>query len=234
MDEIRLVQLLFFILTSYDFFACQGQLAVTARYHVNLDTFVNPCADNCRPHGIREVSECTSGFASVLHIEVVQELTDLHVHDGRQALIPAMTFNCSGSITKWIFSALWEGNSQGFTELQLWRKSSNGSNMYFKVGATTIRVNSESLNKLYEFPVNPPLAFLAGDILGYFQPNENLAQLSLYLEDSARISVFREGVEDTQTVPPSEIFDFNTPHFTGRDYPLVGAEIGTCTYAILA
>ena len=154
----------------------------------------------------------------------MNQQTDLIVHAGRQVLISAMTFNCSGSITKWMLSALWEGNSLAFTELQLWRKSSNTSNVHFKVGATTIRVNSENYNQLYEVSVGAPLAFLAGDILGYFQPNDNIAQLNLLLEDSAGITTFRDNVAETQTLPSTGVFDLDASRFLGEDYALIGAE----------
>ena len=187
-------------------------------------------ADTCRPHGIRKASECTSGFASIFHVEVLEEQADLHEHDSRQVLIPAMNFNCSGSLTKWIFSAVWEGNFLAFTELQIWRKSGDpSSNVYSKVGATTIQVNRENLNQLYEYTVDPPLTFHIGDILGYFQPNENIAQLNLYLEDSERVAMvtIRDNVGIFQIVPPNGTFDFDVTHIIGQDYPLINAETGT-------
>ena len=174
------------------------------------------------------MSGCTSGFTSILHIEVVEQQTELSKHDGRQVLIPAMNFNCSGSLTKWIFSAVWQGNLQAFTELQIWRKNGTVSSVYSKVGATTIQVTSENFSEITEFRVDPPLTFQAGDILGYFQPNENIAQLNLYLEDSARIVTFRNNVGENQTVPPRRSFDFDAPPLMGEDYPLIGAETGVC------
>ena len=112
----------------------------------------------------------------VFKVEVVKEQADLHKHDARQVLIPAMNFNCSGSLTKWIFSAKWEGNSPAFTELHIWRRTSSSENVYFKFGATTIQTGGESGDKLYEIVVAPPpLRFQAGDIVGYFQPHEDVS-----------------------------------------------------------
>ena len=77
-------------------------------------TMYNHYTDNvCRAFDIHKESDCTSGF---FHIEVVKEQADLHKHDARQVLIPAMNFNRSGTL---IFSAEWEGNSPAFTELQI-------------------------------------------------------------------------------------------------------------------
>ena len=72
------------------------------------------------------------------------------------------------------------GNTASFTELQIWRSSGDGS--YTKVGSTTIDVTEESATRLYQYPLNPPLPFQAGDILGYYQPRRSRSQLRLMLE----------------------------------------------------
>ena len=173
------------------------------------------------------VSECTSGFPSVFRIEEIKGQTDLVTRDSRQVLIPAMKFNCTGRLTKWVLPAEWEGNSPAFTELQIWRKSTQGRNIYTKVGATTLQVGEESSNKLYEYPVDPPLAFEEGDVLGYFQPDKDISQLDIYLEDSERIFTFRYNTRSTQIVPPTDTFNLDGPSIEiGRDYPLIGIETG--------
>ena len=167
--------------------------------------------------------ECAPDFFSAFYIEVVEDLTDLHLRSARQVLIPAMNFNCNGTITKWIFSAHWEGNSPAFTELQVWRMVEN---LYIKVGATTIQTN-ESSNEMYEYPVHPPLAFQEGDILGYFQPHKDISQLDLYLQNSGIIVTLHNNIDKQQVMPPSELFDPDNPDHTGQDYPLIGTETGT-------
>lgn len=165
----------------------------------------------------------------MFHIEVVEDpdQTELHSHDSRQVLIPDMNFNCTGRITKWIFLAKWEGNSQAFTELQVWRRSDNVGNVYSKVAATTIRVDVQSSNQLYEYPVDPPLAFQERDIIGYFQPDDDISQLDIYLESSDRIVTIRDNIEESQRLPPSGTFDLDAAgHITGQEYPLIGTETG--------
>ena len=151
-----------------------------------------------------------------------------------------MNFNCTGHITKWIFSAHWQGNSPAFTELQVWRKVSNSGNIYIKVGATTIQANRSS-SEMYEYLVDPPLAFQEGDILGYFQPYRNISQLDIYLENSNKIFTFRENIERHQVLPSNQSFDLDastppprTPRPRpprprpprGNDYPLIGTKTG--------
>ena len=167
------------------------------QYRAVLYTLSQYYAGTCRPYGINEVSECTQGFLSTFDIEVVEGLTDLHLHSARQVLIPDMNFNCTGSITKWIFSARWVGKSPAFTELQVWRRVHDSGNVYIKVGATTIRAN-QSINDMYEYPVDPPLAFQEGDILGYFQPPKNISQLILYLVNSDITVTFHDNIDESR------------------------------------
>ena len=185
------------------------------------------------------MSECTNGFLSAFDIEVVKDLTDLHLHSARQVLIPDMYFNCTGNITKWIFSARWEGKFPAFTELQVWRKVNDAESIHVKVGATTLQAD-QSTNEIYAYSLDPPLAFQEGDILGYFQPYRNISQLDLYLENSNKIFTFRKDIDRHQVLPPSEPFDLKTgappgpgpgpgpgPHPPrGNDYPLIGTITG--------
>ena len=90
--------------------------------------------------GRGQADDCTSGFTSVDRIDAVldnyrtglfhQSLFNLNA----QVLLPQTTFTCNGSILSWTFGARWEGNSETFTELQIWMSSGDGS--YTKVGST--------------------------------------------------------------------------------------------------
>ena len=125
--------------------------------------------------------DCTSGFMSLERIRALQrrgDLTDfetLNLH----AIIPGINFTCSGNIHSWIFGAEWYGNTESYTELQIWRSSGDGS--YTKVGSTTI-MTEESTTQLYEYPLSSPLPFQEGDILGYYQPSGSRSQLGLKLQ----------------------------------------------------
>ena len=179
----------------------------------------------CKPYGIDEVSECTSGFSTAFHIDVVEGQAKLKRREGRQVLIPKMYFSCAGRLTKWIFLAEWEGNSKAYTELQIWRKVNVNESVYQKVETTTIRVMNESSNKIYEYSVEPPLDILDGDIVGYFQPKKRDSQLDLYLESSDIIRTFRDNTGNA-LVSLYTIFDLESPCIIGNYYPLIGAETG--------
>ena len=98
-----------------------------------------------------------------------------------QGIFPEVSFTCNGSIQRWVLGAKWEGHEE-FTELQIWRPSGDG--VYTKVGYTTIIVNEPAA--LYEYPLSLPLAFQAGDALGYYQPEPSLSQLSLLFVEDGR------------------------------------------------
>ena len=113
--------------------------------------------------------------------------------------------------------------SDAYTELQIWRRSSGS--VYIKVGNTTIMVGTKNDSQLYEYPLETPLAFQEGDILGYFQPNNGKTELNLYLENSSSLATYYYDVMGTGIVPPVKPFDLNSV-IHGDEYPLVGVQTG--------
>ena len=184
---------------------------------------------SCGEYGIDgEVSECTDGFPSLFHIDRVEDIK-VETKDKRQVLIPGINFTCNGTLTKWIFAAEWEGNTAGYTELQIWRKTSTTDNVYTKVGATTIMV-TESSSKVYEYTVDPPLAFLEGDVLGYFQPKNDKSQIIVYVEksDAVTVNTYRIDVDDNDVDPPTGSFDIQSDDTRNEiRHPLIAVETGT-------
>ena len=124
--------------------------------------------------------DCTRGFMTVDRIHKVLDSNRQVEFNKRnsQAIVPGMTFKCSGSISSWTFGAGWygSGNTESYTELQIWRSSGDGS--YTKVGSTTI-MTEENTTQLYEYPLSSPLPFKEGDILGCYLPSESRSQLRL-------------------------------------------------------
>ena len=89
-------------------------------------------------------------------------------------LIPDINFTCNGTITRWIVGARWEDDNDAYTELQIWRMSSD--NEYIKIAGTNIIVGSENDSEVYE--IDNQLTFQEGDILGYFQPRRQDSELN--------------------------------------------------------
>ena len=114
-----------------------------------------------------------------------------------QGIFPDVSFTCSGSIKKWVFGADWGGGDL-FPELQIWRPTGDDE-VYTKVGNTTVMV--DSINS--EYSLSSPLAFQAGDVLGYYQPSFYLSQLRLLFEKSGREP--QRGYYYYRTSPASEL-----------------------------
>ena len=140
--------------------------------------------------GSRAADDCTSGFMSVDRMDDLlgNEGLVFVAFDAIQAIHPQVNFTCSGSILSWVFGALWEGNTDSFTdsftELQIWRPGSEDGS-YTKVGSTTIMVQ-RNRTRLYEYRLSSPLAFQAGDVLGYYQPATTSSRLRLMFEGEGR------------------------------------------------
>ena len=104
-----------------------------------------------------------------------------------QGIFPSMNFTCNGSIQSLIFGARWtDGSNQSFPELQIWRLRETES--YIKVRNASIKVSRKNTSKLYWYNLTSPLAFEAGDILGYYQPDISTCQLALYFDHQAEES----------------------------------------------
>ena len=110
---------------------------------------------------------------------------EVRADDNYQGIFPEVGFTCDGTVSSWVFGAKWEGNSQSFTELQIWRPSADSDKVFTKVWSTEI-FTSENQSELYYYPLTTPLAFQAGDVLGYYQPPSTQSQLSLLYERDVR------------------------------------------------
>ena len=99
-----------------------------------------------------------------------------------QGIFPEVGFTCNGSIQSWVFGATYEGHEDQSIELQIWRPT--GNRVYTKVGNTAIFTTE--IRNLYETPLSSPLAFQAGDVLGYYQPEPSQSQLRLRFEKEGR------------------------------------------------
>ena len=93
----------------------------------------------------------------------------------------------------------------------------------------------ESSTLIYEYNVEPPLKFKAGDILGIFQPRQADNHLLLYYDANDGpvnyiLTTDRDAVE-----PPLDMFSLSQSDvFTRSDLPLVTAVIGKCVFFLCA
>ena len=116
--------------------------------------------------------------------------------------------------------ARWGGNDW-FPDLQLWRET--GNRTYTKVGNTTLRVGTESTNGVYEYPVDPPLEFQAGDILGIFQPHRDESRIWVnYERGNGPPNYFLLTGDEEE--PPLKEFTITADTRILNDTPLIAVE----------
>ena len=136
-----------------------------------------------------------------------------------QLIFPDITFTCSGEVVKWIMGGKWNNqvDRNSYPELQIWRPS--GGTTYSKEQSTTIMPMSEEGDRVYEFPVEPPLPFQPGDILGVRQPDKDVSRLQVYYDNGGDSVYYQKDIDDSQEF---DITDGNVM----TDLPLVTVEIG--------
>ena len=145
--------------------------------------------------------------------------------DRQQRIIPRINFTCDGAITKWIVTGRWNdgGMRDWYPDLQIWR--STGTNMFTKVGNTTLRVEggSDSVT-YYEYNLTIPLNFQAGDVLGIFQQDRGRSRLRVYFLSGVGPRNYYETLTSNNIVePPSDMFTLGAEY--ENDLPLVAVEI---------
>ena len=105
---------------------------------------------------------CASGFSPR---ESITAAVTTMTNNQEQRIIPDITLKCNGSITQWIMRGERTSGGQrtSFPHLQIWRETSTDT--YVRIGSTEIAAQTESVNEVYMYPVDPPLPFQAGDVL---------------------------------------------------------------------
>ena len=137
----------------------------------------------------------------------------------KQLIFPDITFTCSGEVVKWIMGGKWDMMDDSYPELQIWRPS--GGTTYSKEQSTTIMPTSQEDDRVYEFPVEPPLPFQPGDILGVRQPHKDVSRLQVDYEEDGDSTYYYNSIADSQETE----FDTNNGN-VDTDLPLVTVEIG--------
>ena len=174
--------------------------------------------------------DCGYGFMSVERIRLLLGLGNVSglVHtDERQQITPAMRFTCNGMVTKWIVGANFNEKGDQYHKLYLmvWRNVENDT--YREIDGTSIDLQIESDNRIYEYDNFSPIPFQAGDILGVFFPPAGVAIFRLLSENTASPTNYYVTVEGS--APPYDLINMQSAT-VGYYHPLVSAEIGkeTC------
>ena len=147
----------------------------------------------------------------------------------RQLLYPELKFSCNGSVTKWIYGAVDMSGTGELPEIQIWRQTDTDT--YTKQTFSSVPANeTEPGTNIHEYYPETPLEFQEGDILGYFQPDEDDSQIVLYAQrESGPTNLRVMGMVNTApiTVTISELQEEG-----GNDYPLISLEISMYSYIL--
>ena len=176
---------------------------------------------------------CGCGFMSVERMRILRRLETVGSAtnpDQRQQITPDIKFTCDGMITKWIVGANWDSSDSLYPELQVWRNI--GNDMYQKINGTFITAPTENSNRIYEYDNFSPIPFQAGDILGVFLPENELARLSLLSEITDSPTNYYLTTDDFDFESPFDTIDIqSTQSMRSQAYhPLVSVEIGKAGY----
>ena len=155
--------------------------------------------------GTGQSLECASGFIDQENLTIGLQVRP---RTQQQRIIPQLNFTCNGSLTKWIFAASWNGGTGHdlYPDLQIWRP--NGSGTYMKVQTSTVSITAQNTTNRYEYILNPPLEFCAGDIVGIFQPSQARSRLYMQYYEGNMFSLvtsyfLRNTTSQLQNFPPS-------------------------------
>ena len=156
-------------------------------------------------------------------------ISDSRSRDRRQFLYPELKFSCNGSVTKWIYGAVDMSGTGELPEIQIWRQTDTDT--YTKQTFSRVSANeTEPGTNIHEYYPETPLEFQEGDILGYFQPDEDDSQIVLYAQrESGPTNLHVDGNVDiapiTVTIP--ELIEEE------NNYPLISLEISKYLVYIL-
>ena len=138
----------------------------------------------------------------------------------RQSVYPAINFTCDGSITSWtVLARRFTGNDDTmYSDLQVWRGEGGGA--YTSVGNTTLSGGSDNRDDIYEYMLDSPLRFQAGDVFGMFQPQGSVSRLRIHSQrDGGPPSYYVETRSATNTLNETTATVFD-------DYPIVTVTTG--------
>ena len=122
--------------------------------------------------------DCTRGFPE----NPVSNLSTYMRSSPVTLLIPAMNFTCNATIAGFAVAGTWL-NRAPHSQLQLWRKNSSHSSVYYKIGSISVNIAgnggvcnviSRIANITYWCILFKQVSVQSGDILGLQLPNNNL------------------------------------------------------------
>ena len=172
---------------------------------------------------------CVCGTVSLERINTLlntdrEGFAPKNIFPQEQAIFPNINFTASGRLLRWIVGGTYMNNNPAvFPEVQLWRPT--GDTTYQKLNGTTVIAPVEIRRGIYEFPLDRPLTFQAGDVLGLFQPPLLSSRLLVDYDTQDHPTTYYIPLNDDQVQPFHTLVDISEWQ-TGSILPLVSVVIG--------
>ena len=141
-----------------------------------------------------------------------------------QNLFPSITFTCEANVSKWIIGGRTFNDRDSRPEFQLWRLKPNTIADYQRVytsGALAV-VNATIADRVYEYPMDPPLTVQPGDVLGIYQPTSASGRLRIFYEEDVGAEALYQTISSSQDEFPAPAVSVQTHNHL----PLVTVEVG--------
>ena len=156
-------------------------------------------------------------------------ISDSRCRNQRQFLYPELKFSCNGSVTKWIYGAVDRSATGELPEIQIWRQTDTDT--YTKQTFSRVSANeTKPGTNIHGYYPETPLEFQEGDILGYFQPDEDDSQIVLYAQRESGPTNLR--VMGNVDIAPITVTISELQEERGNDYPLISLEISMYSYIL--
>ena len=157
-----------------------------------------------------------------------KEAPGVKEREKQQSLFVNQKFNCTGTLTQWIFAAKWENNDNRdrYPQLEVWRAQGAGSSIYNRIHSTTVSASSQSNNRIYFLTLENPLAVMSGDVLSVYQPEKKKSKMVVYFYEKDLESAqyyYKDKLRESLSQIDTDDEDIKSR----REFPLVSAVIGS-------
>ena len=150
------------------------------------------------------------------------------IDDERQVIIPNARFECNGRVTSVGASMGFGSQSGNLPNIQIWRPSSPGSDVYNRIGQ--VQVTSGNFNGIPFFTAyystivlltnNDRIEFQSDDVIGYYQPSNS--QREIWNIETNGYTSYSNNVNS-----PGTTFDINNvDYMDGQRQPLIEIMFG--------
>ena len=111
------------------------------------------------------------------------EIVALTRHHDEQRIIPGINFTADGLLLTWTFTASYNPNGTMFPQLQIWREADILTYTMVNSTDSSMEPFTTGYINVYQYVLDTPIPFQAGDVFGVYQPPDEMSKLSLiYLE----------------------------------------------------